>query len=267
MLGFSCSTSPSEPKGVVRAKLLRYEASVWFLWGINKVTVWALRALSLGLTAPSSLVRSFPHCVSVSLRSLEAQHHFLPWQCLSPLKILAVSIQGEIKSSLFEKKDKKITSNTLILLPELLGRFLSLMCGSTMMQCSCPSLEWTWDQRPSQVNKTVPEPRHNPAIILNISTTSILLVSTSTPPRAPGTTVFQQAAQLYPPIWRTQHWNNHSLFHQVQRQKSSSEGTVCYSDLWNISYITVCIHTIQDVLQDSCLKFYIWAACTISFMS
>lgn len=159
-----------------------------FLWGINKVTAWALRALSLGLTAPSSLVRSFPHCVSVSMCSLEAQHHFLPWQCLSSLKILAVTIQGEIKSSVLEKKDIKITRGTLILLPELLGRILSLMCGS---HCTCSSLKWTWDQRPSQVNKTVPEPRHSPTIILSISTTSVSLVPTSTLPRAPGTTVFQ----------------------------------------------------------------------------
>lgn len=70
------------------------------------------------------------------------------------------------------------------------------MCGSTMMRCSCPSLEWTWDQRPSQVNKTVPEPRHSPANILNISTTSILLVPTSTLPRAPGTTCSNRQLSL-----------------------------------------------------------------------
>lgn len=64
VLEISCGTSLSEPKKiVVRAKLLKDEALVWFLWGINKVTAWALRALSLALTAPSSLVRSFPHCV------------------------------------------------------------------------------------------------------------------------------------------------------------------------------------------------------------
>lgn len=143
------------------------------------------------------LVWSDPsHTVSVSLCSLEAQHHFLPWQCLSSLKILAVTIQSEIKSSVLEKKDIKITSSTLILLPELLGRLLSLICGSTMMQCPCPNLEWTWDQRPSQVNKKVPEPGQSSTIILNISMASISLVSASTLPRAPGTIVFQQAVQL-----------------------------------------------------------------------